>query len=329
MQALNRELSEKYGLDLKTIAPFRDSFIISTSKDKKILKKIPLPPERIRFINNAKEYLFANGFKNLDRFLCTNEGEPFIAFEGEYYVLTDIIDGRECNFSLREDVATASKLLGQMHKASKGFVPEAESNVRDELGKLPIYFSKRLDELKKLKKVARKGKSGFDYLYLDHADYFCTLGEESLREMESSRYYKLVDNARKEGVICHHDYTHHNIIISDSKASVINFNYCCIELKTYDLANLIRRKMRKSGWSIPDAKNIIDHYRAAENLSEDDFFAMKHMLNFPQKFWRVANRFYNSKRSWSEKSYLFKLQEVIGEIEGHKSFMDRFDELME
>lgn len=327
MQAFNREISDKYGLEIKSVAPFRDYYIINTSRGRKILKKLELPPEHIMFIHFVKEHLYRKGFKNLDRYLCTQEDEPFIVHDGECYVFSDALEGRECNFNNREDIAGASRLLGELHRASKGFEPPGGCRVRDELGKLPMYFSKRLDEIKKLKKVAKKGKSAFDYLYLDRVDYFYNLGMETLQEIQGPRYTRLVERAREEGAICHHDYTHHNIVVNEGRMTLLNFNYCCFELKTYDLANLIRRKMRRCGWAIGEARHIVEQYRTAEELSNDEFYVLKLMLKFPQKFWRVANRFYNSRRSWSEKSYLMKLKEVIDEVNYHKRFIDRFDEL--
>ena len=55
---------------------------------------------------------------------------------------------------------------------------------------------------------------------------------------------------------------------------------------------------------------------------------MKLMLAFPQKFWRVVNRYYNSRRSWSERSYVTKLQEVIDEAEPHRKFMEEYAKLL-
>ena len=54
---------------------------------------------------------------------------------------------------------------------------------------------------------------------------------------------------------------------------------------------------------------------------------MKSMLQFPQKFWRVINRYYNSKRCWAQKNFTQMLEEVISEKESHMQFMEEFDKL--
>ncbi len=324
---LARELAEKFEFDIKSVIPYRDTFIIDTGSGKKILKRTSMSPERVDFIHGAKEHLYKNGFKNIDRYICDESGKPFMDVNGEIFLITDFIEGRECNFLLREDMVKATKALALLHKASRGYTAEKVQSPWDETGKLPVNFTKRLEEIKKLKKAAKKGKSLFDFIFLQHVDYYYELGEETLKELNSSGYLKLCEESRREGIICHHDYMHSNIICSEAGLSVINFDFCCYELKIYDLSNLIRRKMRKCSWDLDEAGIIIDKYNEIEKIDDTDFLVMKLLIQFPQKFWRVTNKFYNSRRSWSEKIYIPKLQEVIDEIEPHRRFMERFDEL--
>jgi spore coat protein I len=85
--------------------------------------------------------------------------------------------------------------------------------------------------------------------------------------------------------------------------------------------------MRKCNWAVRESKIILDKYCSIENISKDEFVILKIILQFPQKFWRVANKYYNSKRSWTEKSYISKLEEVIDELEYHKQFLEKFEQL--
>ncbi len=328
MQEIFGEIVSKYELDIKSAVPYKDFFILSTPSGKKILKKTQLLPERILFIHGAKEHLFRNGFENIDRYICTADGNPYLIGENATFVLLDHLEGNECNFDDRREIARASRLLASMHKASEGYIPPAGSKPRDELGKLPLYFNRRLDEIKKLKKVAKRGKGKFDYMFLEYIDYFYNLGESAAGLILNSKYNQLVEQVRKTGTFCHHDFTHHNILCTDDKLTLVNFDFCCFELKVYDIANFIRRKMRKCNWDINEAIIIIKEYRSMNNISEDEFLILKIILQFPQKLWRVVNKYYNSNHSWAERSYVLKLQEVIEEIPYHKSFMDKFELLV-
>ena len=86
--------------------------------------------------------------------------------------------------------------------------------------------------------------------------------------------------------------------------------------------------MRKCNWNTEECKLILEQYLMVENLSKDEIFVMKLMLQFPQKFWRVANKYYNNKRSWAQKVFYSKLEEAISEIRYHEKFMEDFDLLI-
>ncbi len=324
MQGLDRKISETYGLEVRGVTSYRDGYMINTAKGRKMAKKTLFSPERILFVHGAKEHLAANGLSNIDRYVSTLDGEPGFFCDGAYYTLSDYIEGRECNLDNDEDVRKAAALLASMHAASRGYKPPDGCKVQDETGKMPEYFEKRLEDIKKLRKHAYKGKSRFDRMFLENVDYFIKSGEETLSSLRESNYAELVERCRQEGLFCHHDYTHYNIISGETGFTVINFEYCCSELKIYDLANFIRRRMRKCNWDAEKVGIILEGYTSRENLDKDELEVLGLMLKFPQKFWRVVNKYYNSRRSWSERSYMAKLQEVIDETGYHGEFMKKF-----
>lgn len=325
MQGMDREVAENYGLEVRNLVPYKDTFMIVTPQGRKVMRKILFSPERLWFVHGAKEHLAGNGFTGVDRYLCTLTGEPCFNFDNSCYTLVDFIDGRESSFDNDNDVKRAAITLAELHRASRGYIAPEGCKVQDDLGKLPGYFSKRLDDIKKLKKQAKKGKSRFDQLFLKNVDYFCEIGECAVAELAISSYGRLVESTKEKGIFCHHDYTHHNIIMDGERVAVINFDYCCFELKVYDIANFIRRKMRKCDWDISKTEMIIHSYNSVETLSNEEFAVMKIILQFPQKFWRVVNRYYNSRRSWSERSFAIRLQEVIDEIGPHKEFIKNYN----
>ena len=127
-------------------------------------------------------------------------------------------------------------------------------------------------------------------------------------------------------MICHHDYSYQHILIRGDVTSIINFDYCSVELKIYDIVNILRRRMRKCNWDIEKAKLILDVYRKIEPLDQDEMKVMKSMLQFPQKFWRVINRYYNSRSAGLREISQSCSKSYTGK-DAHKSFMDKFDTL--
>lgn len=324
MQDTEKQLSYRYGFEIKGLYNYKNNFIVETEFGKKIIKRMGVSSERVQFIHGAKEHLYKNDFINIDRYICTQEGKPYVIINGVFYTMANLINGRECDFDLREDVVKASKTLAKLHKASRGYISPPESVKRSELGKLPRCYKKRLDEIKRAKKIAQREKGKVDYLILKYIDYFYEMGEDALNKIYTSKYDELIDKARKDKNFCHRDYSYCNIICDDDEMSVINFDYCSYELKMYDIANFLRRKMRKCYWDVDEAKVIMDSYSAIESISKDEFLILYLMLQFPHKFWRVVNKYYNSKRTWREKKFLIRCEEVIDEIKYHEKFLKEF-----
>ncbi len=325
MLDIEKELSRLYDLRIERIYPVKNYYVIETPEGNKILKNMNFSPERIMFVHGAKEHLYNNGFKNIDRYLCTKENKPYIFINDECYIVTEGIEGRECDMNRTEDVIRASKALAMLHKASKGYVPPENSLVRDDLGKMPVYFNKRLEEIKRAKKIAQRDGGKFDYLILKYIDYFFELGQDALNKINRSKYNEIVEKSRMEKSFCHHDYSHCNILCGERETWVINFDFCSFEIKIYDVANLLRRKLRKCNWDVKEAKVIMDAYTSIEPITQEEFEVMKIMLQFPQKFWRVINKYYNSRRSKRGKSFMCRFNEVIEEIEYQKKFLMEFN----
>lgn len=327
MHELENQIQENYGIKINSITNYRDMLIATTNNGKRLIKITTLKPERAYFIAEVKEHLYNNGFKNIDRNIYTNAGAPFITYGNQTIYMSNFIDGRECNLDSQEETIRCARLLANMHKASKGFICSELSIARSELGKLPGCYRKRLDEIKKLKKNAQKGKLKFDSLMCEYVDYFYEQGEKAFSMLNNSDYLKLVEEAEKSKNISHHDFNHHNIFVQNDEMYLINFEYCCYDLKIYDLVNLLRRKMRKCEWNINEADKIINEYCKIEPLSKSEFELMKIMFMFPQKFWRIVNKYYNSRKGCTEKSYINRLQEVIDEIQYLKVFLQDFESL--
>jgi len=319
-------IEETYGITISSIKPCRGGYIIDTNLGKKHLRQCQCSENRILYVHAAKEYLYNKGFTNIDTYLVTLDNKPFIEIDEQNYVITPYYDARECEFSDDADTIKAASTLAQMHKLGKGFKYEKDS-VPSDLGKLPENLGKRYDEILRMRRKAERERGAFDYIYLSCVDKFIALAEDSLELLNGAEYPRLVNKTLNEGVICHHDYSYQNILIKGNTIYIVGFECCCEELRIYDLVNLLRRKMRKCNWDIQKASILLDAYQEIAPLSKDEITVMKAMLMFPQKFWRVANKYYNSRRSWAQKNFTSMLEEVIAEYDDHVRFMKQFSKL--
>lgn len=325
MQFPDKKIFDNYDIDVINLNPFKDGFAINTENQRYFIKKTDIKISRIEYINYVKNYIEQRAPFIVDRYLPSKEGLPYCYMNDNVFTISLIPKGEECNFGDKADVSIAARTLAELHQGAKGIIISDDIDARSELGKLPQYFYKRLEEIKKLKKHAKKGTSKFDYLFIKNADETISTCEETIEKLNNSKYIEMCNKAKTEGCICHHDYNHGNILISEEGVGVTNFEFCCPELRVYDLANLLRRKMRKCNWDFDEALFIIEEYNRIEALTAEEYDIMGLMLNFPQKFWRVVNKYYNSRRGWYEKGYIVQLQEVIDEREPHKNFMERYN----
>lgn len=319
---------EKYGIKIHSSKPWRDGYLIVCDKGRFHYKKSTVSLSRISFIHGARMFLKENGFNEIDDYLRTMTGEPYVLVDDSPYTMTFLPEGRECNFDDETDVLMSVRLLARFHKASKGYVPPADSISKDELGKSRTVAIKRLDEIKKFHKLSIYGKNEFHKLFNEKANYFIKISEDCIKLFESEEYKKCIDAACKDRYLSHHDLTYQNIIINEDIYYLTNFDCCCFDIKVYDVANIIRRKMRKCDWDLEWGRKILYEYRKIEPLSEDDLFVLKILLLFPQKLWRVINKYNNSNHMWSQKFYIQKLKEVLDELPSHKIFIEQFESII-
>lgn len=321
-----KHVAEQFGLNGQCNV-VKDSAIVWTDSGYKCIKKIGYCVERLMFIHEVKEHLIKNGFYFVDRFLILSNNNLYVAYNDGIYVLTEWINGRECNFSDLVNVKIASQRLAQLHYCSMGFSPSEGVIVRNELGKLPTVLKRRSEELLKLKKIARNRKNKFDHLYMQNADFFIERSINSLKIIDSYIYANLIEKAQRDKGICHKDYSYYNLVFNEQdELYVTNFDYCCYEIKVYDLASFLRKVMNEHKWNVEIAINVIDWYNTVNKIDEDEMQVIFALMEFPQRFWRIVNRFYNSRRTCPETELYNKLVEIVSEKEYYMEFLKRFKE---
>ena len=273
-----------------------------------------------------------NRFRNIMQPLNVS---PLI-YENKIYYAFHYNTGREGSLENMQDVRQCAALMAQMHKAGDGFtaqkalrimnelnksddgeelIADIGKYVRKDLGKLPELYAHRWSELARYKKIAGRRNGYFDYEYIAIADYYCAKAEMLCQRLAASGYNELVTFYSLKGAVCHKEFTAHNVVFSD-KPYIVNFDNCSIDLPVLDLANLIKRKMRKDKWSTATAHTIINSYIKQRDLTQADINVLKIVLEFPQKLWRIVNKYYNSRKAWCEKSCLQKLEEIKNEKDG-------------
>lgn len=321
------EIERQYNLEIDSIKPSRGVYLLKTNRGVKCLKKINYGTQKLLFVYGAKEHLIKNGFDRLDKYCLNIDGNPYAVVNEDIYTLSEWIEGRECDFYSEEDIKLASRNLADMHIASKGYEPIENSKLKTDLGRWPYLMEKRIKSFDRMRDMCRKknNKTPFDLSYIKNMDFYKQLGKRAVEVMERSSYFDICRVTEEEKGFCHHDYTYHNIIIDkDNRVNIIDFDYCKKEVRAYDISAFMIKVLKKAEWNIKYANIIIDAYNEVSPLSTDEYRVLFSFLLFPQRFWRLSNRFYYNEVNWSQSTFNNKIEELSAESENYNKFIEDF-----
>ncbi len=321
------EIERQFQIKIDIIKANKGIYYLKTNKGERCLKKINYGPQKLLFVYGAKEHLISNGFTNVDRYFLNIDGEPYALVNEDLYTLSEWLEGRECDFHNIEEVKIASATLAKLHEASKGYDPPENSKLKTDLGRWPSLMEKRIKSLDKMRDMIRKknNKSNFDLLYLKSMEFYKEIGRKALKTLKESSYEELCEITEAEKSFCHHDYTYHNIILdSDNNVSVIDFDYCKREIRAFDISNFMIKVLKRCNWNLDFAIAIIESYNEVSKLREDEYQVLYAYLLFPQRYWRLANRYYYNEVNWGQNTFASKLESIINERDNYLAFLDSF-----
>lgn len=321
------EIERQFEIKIECFKPNKGVYFLKTNKGNKCLKRINYGIQKLLFVYAAKEHLIKNNFNTVDKYCLNIEGNPYAIVNEDVYTLSEWIEGRECDFQNKNEIVDASRNLAFMHIASKGYEPPENSKLKTDLGRWPHLMEKRIKSFDKMKEMSRKAynKKIFDFNYIKFMDFNKTIGKRAVSILAKSNYMDLCSIAEDERSFCHHDYTYNNIIIDgNNNYNIIDFDYCKREIRIYDISNFMIKVLKRVNWDIEYCKLIINAYNEVNPLSEGEYRVLFAFLLFPQRFWRLSNRYYYNEVNWSENTFNNKLEELIAEKDKYMNFIELF-----
>jgi len=324
------EIERQFDIKIENIKPNKGVYLLKTDQGMKCLKKINYGTQKLLFVYGAKEHLIKNGFPKVDRYCLNVDGSPYALVNEDIYTLSEWIEGRECDFRSKDDLIKAAKSLAYLHIASKGYEPPENSKLKTDLGRWPNLMEKRVRSFDKMRDMIRKksNKTNFDLNYMKTMQFYKDIGKIAMNVLADSKYMDLCRITEEEKCFCHHDFTYHNIIIDTEQCvNVIDFDYCKREIRTYDISAFIIKVLKRVDWNLEYAEIIINSYNEISPLKEEEYRTLFAFLLFPQRFWRLANRYYYNEINWPSNTFNNKLEELISEQEKYTKFIESFKEM--
>ncbi len=316
-----------YGIDIDDIEKIKNVYKIQGSRGVLCLKVIKYELPHFLFILGAILHLQKNNFVKIPEIIPTVDGREYLQCNNGYGYLTEWISARQCNYDNPLDVKVAAKKLAELHNKSEGF--ELKPYMRPRIGwlKWPKIFSTRKDEILDFQRriQEKEEKSEFDELYLSMMEEELLRADKALRDLIGSDYFEYMEVEMKKKGFCHHDFAHHNILLSDSgEISVIDFDYCILDSHLHDLSSLLIRIMKNGKWSEEYSMNTISDYCSVKELNKTSIPIMAAFMEFPQEYWQVGIQYYWEKQPWGEDFFLKKLMRIDEDREERQDFIEEF-----
>ncbi len=311
------QILEQYELEVRTTSKCREGYLCDTGKGPKILKVYQGSKERAGFLMGMLAFLREQGF-SAETIVPTKEGEPVAEQEGEQkFLLTDAIPGAECDTRSRSDILAAVHALAKLHNMAEQYPKEVPDFVNTGKDSLLLLYEKHNRELNKVKNYIRgkKKKNDFEALFASCYGNFTD---------KASRVTELLaeTEAEKESFgFCHGDYNQHNVIFTGNGTAVVRFERFTYHIRVSELANFIRKILEKNNWNTMLGTEMIEAYHNVRRLTEQELRYLYIYLAYPEKFWKVANHYYNSHKAWISERNIEKLEKVIAQEENRTQFL--------
>lgn len=316
-------LLENYDIEVLRTGKGRGAILCETNHGTMIFKEYTGPKDKLRIQQDLLSQIARCGYVPVEQLQATKEGELFVCDNsGVTYILKSYFNGRECNIHDMEECLEAVRTLAGLHNVMILTGHESISN-------MPVFYlekeyEKHNRELKKVKSFlkAKGQKSNFELFLLHEYDYFLEQAFEVTEEWISYSHLTDSDNVKEQGIFCHGDYQYHNIIKIPSDMAIINFEKCLMDDPVRDLYLFMRKLLEKNNWSIQLGESILEEYSKIRPLSARSYLNLYYRFAYPEKFWKIVNFYFNSRKVWIPEKNSEKLEKLIVQEKQKQEFLD-------
>lgn len=313
------DLLAQYDLAVHRAGRVKGSWILETDSGLKNLGSCSYSEGKIKFEQRVKQFAEKNGFTDTDLYVPNRE-QNFLV-QGPYneqFVMRNWFYGEECNAGSREQLICSAKALAALHNCLQGFILSEEEKEFSLQQKLPELFAKRNKELRRVRAYIRskKQKTPFEQSFLSRFDALFAKAEEATQNLDGEEYERYYRKKLEEGTMLHGNYTHHSVLIlPGERAAITGFDKTEAGIQIQDFYLLFRKVMEKWEWDISLGEELLNAYQSIRPIPKEESKILKQMLAYPEKFWKVANQYYNNRKSWIPEKNMQKLIQTMNQME--------------
>ncbi len=312
-------LLEQYDIEMIRTRKGRGAILCDTPKGTLTFMEYAGTEARLASENQLLQSIAAKGQVHTDALIPTKEGTFSVKDrDGISYILKTYVDGRECDIHERSECMAAMELLAGLHNAMGGADRDGRSANDSPLQE----YEKRNRELAHIRSfLGKKGqKQPFERYLKSCMDTYL---EQAKQVTDGWRLYEEERGAGQvTGGFCHGDYQYHNILFAEGRWHVVNFEKCHQGSQVTDIYLMMRKLLEKSDWSQELGRDLLEAYQKVRPIAAYDYVDLYYRLAYPEKFWKIANFYMNSRKAWIPEKNMEKLGKVLAQEEAKQTFLE-------
>ncbi|MBC9785024.1 CotS family spore coat protein [Heliobacterium chlorum] len=282
-------LHRTYGYRLCSVQHLSPVWRLETDLGPLCLKKVCYEADKLQFICLAMAHLNRQGFLKSPELLPTLRGDYYAFYQGHSYFLTDWVADIPCDFGEREHIFAATVTLAEFHQHSRGLETPPSLYRRPHWERWIRTLFRRTEDLRRYREKLEKSP------LLSLLDEHILQAETALTILENSQYSAIAQRAKKMSTFIHRDVAARNFVLDyKGQAKIIDFDYCRWDIRLVDIARLLDRTLRNHRWRFSLAQGILEAYDEMTPIFPEEYPVLLGLLYFPQRFWRLCHRYYES-----------------------------------
>lgn len=301
---------EQYDLEVKSVRKGRGIWIINSGCGDFVLKEYMGSEEKAALQKVLTDQIMAESGVLVQEILPNKEGKLLSLDKEEHaYTLQTFMEGRECNIKDTRECELAVSTMAKIHRGM--YLKRDNCTVPLIPYSLEREFEKRNTELRRIRRYLRekRNKNDFErYLYMHFNSFF----EKALEVEEDWKSYEKYSQTQDgEVVFCHGDYQHHNVWMNYQEVMVLQWEKYQPDLPSRDLYLFMRKLLEKNNWNQEMGRSVIAKYEKERPLPFIERISMIYRFAYPEKFWKIANYYFNSKKSFMPEKNMEKLDKLL------------------
>lgn len=283
------------------------------------LKFVQYEKEKIDFLYGIMTYLPQQGFYRISKPVCTVAGDSAVAVPGGFFTMNRWVGGMACALSNDTHLLAAGRCLAAFRSAAFG--GELLSGGKVGYHEWGERFAQRTEDLIRWQRLveAKRRPNPFEKLYCKAVPAMIADGLQAQRLLAQSAYTYLADEALDSRTFVHRDVAARNFIIgADGEGWLIDFDYCRYDLPLTDIVRFVERGMKAVVYTPTHLDKLLDAYESVRQIAPEEYGVISAMLLFPQKFWRLCSRYFDSPECCLSQGIYYKLIHTLGQMNAHK-----------